>query len=472
MLSKKWNVPILFLNTAWAAADSENYRDGAMGKDAYNMYVGKNWPNRQPYTNLKNTLRYFHSWLGIRAVLWAHGENDAQHGVTENSYFENIKTLIDKSRNDAGFIAPWILARSSAGEAYPKPYPPIIQAQNRMFKIKNYAVYRGPDLDTVQMPRPKHGHFENISGGIQGLTLAAQSWNRMLTDSLLETMGSLQAKYTIHTGVVPSKVKPGVPFFLPFHLNGISSGTIPLQAELLNEHHEFVDTVGKGNLSPMRILIPETIKTGKYTIRITSSQPIIPGSVSTTMDVITLADGHQYINHIEARKMDTYVQVSWLMSVYPSLKKMTLQKTMDGIAYTDVATFEPVQNAFNSRIYTFTDANDNNPTRFYRLKTEDVEGQASFSPIATVFEANSLPPFIAFPNPVSDQLFYLRSETEQPILDCRLYNIYGKEHPISTNSNEMSGAIAVRPTTFLPSGLYILLIKTPTGSTSQTIVFK
>ncbi|MCE7041023.1 T9SS type A sorting domain-containing protein [Dyadobacter sp. CY312] len=472
MLSKKLNVPILFLNAAWAAANSENYRDGAMGKDAYNLYVGKNWPNRQPYSNIKNTLRYYNSWLGIRAVFWAHGENDAQHGFTEEAYFNNIKTLIDNSRRDAGYLSPWILARSSAGEVYPRPYQPVIDAQNRLFAIKNYQAYLGPNLDSVQIPRPKHGHFENINGGLQGLTMAATAWNRTLTDSFLKKSVPVQPKYVIHTGVTPSELKPGSSFLLPYTVAGSALTSIPVHAELLNDAGEFVDTVGVGNKTPLTITLPQNLKSGKYRLRVTGSMPIMPGSVSTAIYVNEATAHNQYLNRLEARKEGQLIHISWLVSANPDLRKMVLQKTTNGENYMDVSSIEAMDNEANSRIYSYADQNSGEGSIFYRVILEFSNGEIRFSPIATVFQNGAPPHFLVFPNPVTSQQFHLRSDTENQILECRLYDISGKEHRLTTNDREMAGTITARPISHLPAGNYILRITSDLGTSSQIILFR
>ena len=472
MLSQKLNLPILFLNAAWAAANSENYRDGAVGIDAFNLYVGKNWPNRQPYTNIKNTLRYYNSWLGIRAVLWAHGENDAQHGFTEEAYFNNIKTLIDNSRHDAGYTSPWILARSSAGEAYPRPYQPVINAQNRFFAIKNYQAYLGPNLDSVQIPRPTHGHFENINGGVQGLTLAATAWNRVLTDSLFWKIVPVQPKYVIHTGVTPLELKPGSSFLLPYTITGLSLNELPVHAELLNGAGEFIDTVGLGKGSPLNVILPKNLKSGKYKLRVIGSLPILPGSVSTGFYVNQSSTQNQYLNHFETRKEDQFIHVSWLMSTNPDLRRMVLQKTTNGETYVDVSSFEATNNEANSRIYSYADQNTGEGGIFYRVVSEFSNGVKRFSPIATVFQDGAPPHFLVFPNPVTSQQFHLRYEKENQILECKLFDISGKEHEVLTNDREMAVTITARPVSHLPAGNYILRITSDLGTSSQIILFR
>lgn len=469
MLFQKSGVPVLFLNASWAAANSENYSDGASGKDAYNLYVGKFWPNRQPYSNIKNTLRYFNSWLGIRAVLWAHGENDAQLGFTENAYFDHIRTVIETSRRDAGYTASWIMARSSASSTSSRPYQPIINAQNRFFTDSSWSVYPGPNLDSVQIPRPAHGHFENIAGGVKGLTDAAEAWNTMLTASAFSKVEPVQPGYAIHTGVVPSEVKANSPFLLPYAITGSSESTLHVHAELLNEDNKYVMTVATGSQSPLNVLIPEGLKNGIYKIRITGSSPVLPGSVSDPFFVHTDLAANQYVNHIHTRREDNGIRISWLLCANTQINNIILQKTTNGLTYADIADIPINNNRNTSHLYSYKDSDVSTGSIFYRVVLELSNGIKTSSPISTLFADGSTPYLLVFPNPVIDQTFRFRIEPENEIVECKLYDVKGRAFILNTNQREMPGAVTARPAGHIPSGNYILRVITNAGNTAQSI---
>ncbi len=470
MLNKKLNTPVMFLNAAWAAANSENYRDGALGKDAFNIYVGKFWPNRQPYTNIINTVRYLNSSLGLRAILWSHGENDAQQGVTEENYFTNIRTLITNSRQHTGKDIPWIIARNSASSTLPKPYVPIITAQNRLISLDSFNTYAGPNLDTVQMPRPQQGHFENIAGGVQGLTMAAQAWNRILTDSLLQEITPLQPNYGIHTGVTPSQVFPGASFTLPFDLTGLPASMSSLQAELLDSAGRFVAIVGTGRQTPLKIQIPETIKTGQYRIRLTGVNPVLTGSVSDHFSISSAYTKVDFINKLTARTVQNKTHLAWLIAAVPGLKQIVVQVNNDGESFADVKTFDP-DNETNSQVFSHIDENDIKTSSFYRLKLEYENGEVGYSAVYSIFREGSPANLVIFPNPVTKQYFYFRADEDIKLVKCALFDARGNEHPIFVSDKEIVGLVRVEPAHPLPSGNYFLKVITESGVVGQTVLF-
>jgi hypothetical protein len=469
MLSKRWNTPVLFFNAAWAAANSENYRDAASGKDAYNLYVGKFWPNRQPYSNIVNTIRYFASSSGIRAALWSHGENDAQLGFKEDDYFNYIRTLIANSRLDTGYNIPWVIARNSASNTQKDPYLPILNAQNRLTEIKNFNTFKGPYLDTIQIPRPVSGHFENVTGGMQGLTLAATSWNRSLPDSIVKKIVPIQPAYFIHTGVTPARMYPGASFTLPFELTGEARSAISFQAELLDNTGKYVANAGSGTKSPISITIPTNIANGDYRLRITASKPVLPGSVSDAFYVNSNYKDVEFVNSIAARIEGQNIFISWLLAADPELRQLTLQKTTDGVNYNDLQSLDgagPV-----SQVYRYKDINPGEGSIFYRLRMEYANGTIAYSTIVTIFLNGAPPELLVFPNPVINQQFYLKAETGKTA-QYTLFDVSGNEHPIYASDREAIGLITVRPVYHLPAGIYILKIMNEMGSKTQRVLFK
>ncbi|SKC13628.1 sialate O-acetylesterase [Dyadobacter psychrophilus] len=471
LISKRLKTPVLFFNAAWAAANSDSYRDAATGKDAFNPYVGKFWPNRQPYSNIVNTIRHLNSSLGIRAVLWSHGENDAQLKFTEQNYFNNIQTLITNARADAGYNVPWVIARNSASNIIKDPYLPVINAQNRLSSLKGFNTFPGPNLDTIQIPRPVSEHFENVPGGIQGLTLAASAWNRALTDSLLKKIIPVQPDNYIHTGIVPSTAFPGSSFYIGYKINGGDENGLALRAELFDGSGKFVDTVGIGSENPLLVKLPTDLPNGQYSIRLAGTSPNLAGSTSSMFYVNNAYKSVQVVNTISAVKRNQTIDLRWLIATNPGMQRMVLEKTTNGDVYTDLQQYNVPDNGKSSGIYAFTDSDPDAKIIFYRVRMEYGDGTFSYSPIVTILEPGALPRLTAFPNPVTRQAFYLETDTAAPTPQLSLFDVSGSAHPLFVSDREIIGLLSVRPIYPLPAGVYILRIVTETGTSTQRMTF-
>ena len=475
LLFQRWKTPVLFFNTAWAAANAENYRDAASGKDAYNLYVGKFWPNKQPYSNIVNAMRYLTSLTGVRAVLWSHGENDAQLGFSETQYFDGIRTLIQNSRRDSGYNIPWYIARNSASNQQKDPYLPVLNAQNRLIAQPRFNAFQGPYLDTIQIPRPTSAHFENVPGGIQGLTLAAAAWNRSLADTAIAKTIPLQPAYALHTGVTPARVYPGAAFDLPFTATGNAPSAVQIMAELLDAQGQFIANAGTGNGNPLKIQLPAHLADGQYHIRLTGLNPVLPGSISQPVYVERALRTIEYVNSIGLRNAGSAIHVSWAVAPAPGLASMTVQKTADGLQYTDLETF-PAPAAGTSGVFGFTDNDPGSGTIFYRIKMVYTNGTIANSTIVTLFRDGAPAPWTVFPNPVIQQQFYIIPASDITAgvgadITCRLFDTAGREHPIQNLGRRSIRAPIRSSTVSLPAGKYFVQI-TFAGQTSvQSIVF-
>jgi hypothetical protein len=473
MIYKRFGTPVLFFNAGWAAANSINYRDAASGKDAFNHYVGKIWPYKQPYTNIHNTLQYYHSWLGVRAVLWSHGENDAYHlHMNKADYLNNMQYVIGRVREDFGFNVPWVIGLSTATKGEDKPYAPIIEAQTALGKLPGFNTWPGPDTDTIQIPRRGHGHFENIAGGVQGISLSARAWNRSLPDSFFKSVAPIQPKYAIHTGVVPASIFPGGSFTLPF----VSTNAIPslVQAELLNDRGMFVAIVGTGTSSPLKISIPSGVLNGSYRIRIVATKPILVGTASEVIDIHRKYNAVGYIRALSKKQVDDKIEFSWVMSANPGVTKITLQKSTDYFSYDDLEQFPASDNQEDSGVYAYTDTDtdDSKVSTYYRIRMDYDDGSVRYSGGLVIFREDAPPSFVIFPNPTPNQNFFLRSEIPGQAFTCSLFDMAGREHAVVTDENEIIGLTLVKPVYSVSSGVYILKIKTDSGTSTQRVVFR
>ncbi|GAB4001023.1 hypothetical protein GCM10028807_55960 [Spirosoma daeguense] len=174
-ITQQFNVPVLFINTAWQGTVIKNWRESADGKIAKNIFAmgtpNENFPVGMPYANLVISLRYYCSILGLRAVLWQQGENDnVPLHSTREAYREDMQYLVNKTRTDTERYPAWVLARSSynAGQVSEA----ILQAQNDVISTYNNNVFAGPLTDNIQRPR----YEGDVHFGGDGLKLLGQAW--------------------------------------------------------------------------------------------------------------------------------------------------------------------------------------------------------------------------------------------------------------------------------------------------------
>jgi hypothetical protein len=180
LLTQRLNVPVLFLNAGFGASTIQNWRESAEGQRTVNIYCAecadefKYFTNGIPYVNLKIALNYYTSLLGVRGVLWHQGETDnIPLRSSTDHYRDNLRRVIEVSRQHAGRNLSWMVARASlasnnAGQQVPGEA--IIEAQNQVIaQVPN--VFAGPQTDNVQNPRPDGVHFEG-----EGHRQHAQAW--------------------------------------------------------------------------------------------------------------------------------------------------------------------------------------------------------------------------------------------------------------------------------------------------------
>lgn len=92
------------------------------------------------YNYIKNALALFPT-NGVRAVLWNQGESDASGSVTQASYYNNIKAMIQQSQTDAGWSVPWGIGSPETYESGSLPSQSNIVAAQAQLVTDTYASF-------------------------------------------------------------------------------------------------------------------------------------------------------------------------------------------------------------------------------------------------------------------------------------------------------------------------------------------
>src|SRR5690606_18711113 len=199
-------VPVAFFNAAIAGASLDNFIESYNGDSTINplsgLYFCKS-PNSaagNPYRMFKETIEYYNSLFGIRAILFMHGESDTFLGTTEGDYLSKLNSLITISRNEIGQAVPWVVSRTSYYDSLSSPG--IINAQNASVNPGN-QIFRGPSTDDLIGPtyRDDNKHFSNFIAYNE----VAERWLNELTSNSY----SGQSFYDLSTPI-PAKTQPNI----------------------------------------------------------------------------------------------------------------------------------------------------------------------------------------------------------------------------------------------------------------------
>jgi hypothetical protein len=207
LIARQYNVPVLFMNTAWGATTIKNWVESANNQRTCNIYNSSVcFPEGMPYANLRIALRYYASLQGLRAILWHQGETDnIPLRVGRDEYRNLMQQLINRTRQDTDRYPAWVLARASRtgiaeegcrvackGDVACENRCPtttfvsdaITGAQTDIVGTFGNNVYPGPFTDNVQPNRPDRVHFSG-----QGLLDLANAWYQSMSPTFFS--GSL-----------------------------------------------------------------------------------------------------------------------------------------------------------------------------------------------------------------------------------------------------------------------------------------
>ncbi|MBC3784771.1 sialate O-acetylesterase [Spirosoma utsteinense] len=285
----RYNVPVAFYVAGWDGSTIENWINSANGIPTCNRYYCvENWPNLQPYTNLKNVLTYYASMAGVRAVLWHQGEaeyGDAGSGSIPD-YRNRLTALIQKTRQDfGGRNLPWMVARASFDGTTSRS--DVINAQQQVIDTPGLNVFQGPYNDTLinrnagttdvhfrnsQRPSPHPRYYLNPNSipVDMGLSRFARNWNNSLNNAFFQNAQPITPTQFAVTGILADYVRPGDSLRVSFSTIGTLAAT-QWQVQLLDSLGQYKAILGSGPSSPVRVKLPADYQSGRFQVRVVSA---------------------------------------------------------------------------------------------------------------------------------------------------------------------------------------------------------
>lgn len=458
-IARRYGVPVAFFNVGFPGTIAQNWSESAQGQPTTNIFTSIPWPNLQPYANLRNSLHYYHSQLGIRAVLWHHGESDAvPYRTPLADYQRHVQTLIDHSRVDLGQNMAWVVARCSISPAGPISSTAILGAQNRLINTPGNNVWAGPDTDSIQLPRPPDGHFENFTNGEQGLSEFAQSWSQSLTDAFFANATPIQPRQFLRTGLLPAQIPVGSFYKVAYSQIGFSdSPTVRLQ--LLTEAGVFVmepTQTQTGNVVQFRL--PDTLRTGLYRLRVVGQSPKLAGAPSAIVQVVAASQPLNPLLDIQTERDSTSMRIYWLSAQESAGSTFVIERRTSDTPFVAIGTVSASTDGGLHHLYTFTDTKPVSGTATYRIQYKSPTGIA-FSAQSIITGLENLPSHLSlYPNPNTGPALSIRLPANgqwQATFINQRGQVVGQQTVLAFGNK----AVTVSLTPTLPAGEYLVQLR-------------
>ncbi|AKD58100.1 hypothetical protein SD10_27535 [Spirosoma radiotolerans] len=305
----RYNVPVAFFVTGWDGSTIDNWQKTANGIPTCNAYycTAGNWENLQPYTNLKNVLRYYGSVSGVRAILWQQGEAEADVASSDiPTYADRLRDVIQKTRQDfGGQNVPWMVARASFNGT--KTTPAVVAQQENVIATSGFNVFQGPYNDTIQNRNAGNVdvHFRNVSRPSphpqyylnnrpipvdMGLSRFARNWNNSLNNAFFQNAQPITPTQFAVTGNLAAYVLPGSTLAVTFSTLGAFNAGNQWQVQLLDSLGQYKSVLGSGSASPIQVTLPSDLQRGRFQIRVVSTSPAVPAVPSNLFQISNQAD--------------------------------------------------------------------------------------------------------------------------------------------------------------------------------------
>ena len=190
------------------------------------------------------------------------------------------------------------------------------------------------------------------------------------------------------------------------------------------------------------------------------------GSTAPTVVTLTRAAALPLdLRAFTAAETSKSVRLNWTTENESGTDRFAVERSATGQDFIEIGTVAAAGDSQEARRYAFTDAAPL-PSAYYRLRMQDLDGSATFSPIVTA----TLPAAIslrAFPNPTVDILQLQLPATEAAALTVELFSVAGTQVGSVRTEAGQGGLTASINVSHLPRGIYLARV----AELNQTVRF-
>ncbi|WAC13546.1 T9SS type A sorting domain-containing protein [Dyadobacter pollutisoli] len=515
LLTKKLNVPILFINTAWSGTSIQNWLLSSQNKPTTSVYSDSyRFPAQMPYGNLRLAVQHYASQYGARAVLWMLGESDnypVRMGFDE--FRADLESVIKKLGSDTNTKLPWIISKTSRvtdGTGVSVTNPAIIDAQNAVIKELGGITFSGPDTDDLPITRVDGTHFY----GVEALTVLANAWNDVLSENFLKGVNPLVSNQLPKVQVVCEAGNNSISLSLPDNFgsyvwsieqngNTIEQTGKSLSISAPGVYSAKVKDIYGNTLRTQQIVIQSAIKPATPSILQAGMQQICADS-SMTLNVAAGSDKYRWYNEgqtnavqtgntLEVKQTGSFVvrseNVFGCISDNSSPASIIVQSQIAKPVIAKIGPFDIALTSSNTdrntsfvwkrdqEILTATkDTIQTDMPGVYSAKiaqTFTMEGNSltCYSPASDelLVGSNQVSELVIFPNPVYGGEVYIESKEEIQQADIAVYDSFGRVLILLKQDLERRAKV---PLHHLGPGKYIVRIKTATMDVKKQIIVR
>ncbi|MEO6882536.1 MAG: T9SS type A sorting domain-containing protein [Bacteroidia bacterium] len=153
--------------------------------------------------------------------------------------------------------------------------------------------------------------------------------------------------------------------------------------------------------------------------------------------------------------------LNWSTASETNNHYFTIQSTVDGSNWTNVATIPGAGTTTQTKNYFFT-LNETSGTNYYRLSQTDYDGNTvSFNTIDVTCSGNAEKSWVVFPNPTNGQFtLQLNGGMEKDVQSIQIYNVLGQELFSVSADNTVIQAIQNIDLSRFSKGMYFVKVQT------------
>jgi len=410
---EKYHVPVMIFNSGWSATGIENWKQSIPPDGVTTAWFGANYPAGLPFGHMRIALNNYIAQLGIRAVLWHQGETDNFMGTTQEKYRNDLREVIQESRNLSGKAnLAWVVARASrysysrnSEAAYSRTAAEVIDAQNDVIGIgshgtdplyKKDAVFPGPDTDPYYDSNYRSDEVHFAGGGLDSL---AKFWVQKLDSYFF-------ANSTPYPAILPASI-------------GISQAgaKVTFSATEGWNAYNWLDK-NCDNIQPSSF----QLTTGPGLYRLKSTDANNNSVLSPSLFVAASSSLPVTWKYFRASPNDNLgVSLQWATTEEVNTSYFEVERGTDAVNFTTLQRQSAAGNTNNLSEYFYHDYLLRPGIYYYRIKQTDMDGKFSFSRMISL-KVGHEETISVFPNPVTDNL---NIQAEKTINLVEIFNSAG-----------------------------------------------